>query len=153
MPSGGRNGKKSSLWSKEQAKEQEDEISKKLNYEVITEVVVDPGNTPSLSSSNPRQGEETYSKEETKILSIGTRFRCLKCDFVAESLRQFECHLKIHCVSYPLRVREPEVNPNNAVARISTFNLDQLHLPGRAPSSDDVLQDHSYSKPHQPGNV
>ena len=149
MPSGGRNGKKSSLWSKEQAKEDDHEISKKLNYEVITEVVVDPRNTP----SSPRQGEETYSKEETKILSIGTRFRCLKCDFVAEGLRQFECHLKIHYVSYPLRVREPEVNPNNAVARISTFNLDQLHLPGRAPSSDDVLQDHSYSKPHQPGNV
>ena len=140
MPSGGRNREKSTFWSKEQMKEDDHEISKILNYNVITEVEV-----------GPRQGAKSYLKEENNILSIGSRLKCLQCNFVAKSLRQFERHFKTHNgISSPSRARESEVKPNNADARISTFNLDQLNLLEKAPSSDVVLQDHTYFKPHQP---
>ena len=149
MPLGGRDIKESTLWSAEQRmKEMDDhEISKILKYgeyEVITEILVDPC-----------QRTETYSKEEPKISRFEARLKCPKCNFDAKSSRQFDYHLKTHYGrSSPFMVREPEVKPKmqsqeSETESESEFETLELNLPGEAPCSD-VLQDHSYSKPHQP---
>ena len=112
----------------EHAKVEEYEISKMSSYEEVTEVVVEL-----MESSH---GAQVHSKDDTKILSIEKKFRCLKCDFVATSLRQLECHSTAHYVTFHAQARYQEEKPSNAITEVSAFNIDQFDLPELAPPSD-----------------